>query len=52
MPAGAPAPRQIPRGLPAYAALHLRVADEVRDRRRANPFAALARLEVRLEAVA
>jgi hypothetical protein len=28
------------------------VADEVRDRRRANPFAALVRLEVRLEAVA
>ena len=40
------------RGLPAYAALQLRVADEVRDRRRANPFAALVRLEVRLEAVA
>ena len=40
------------RGLPAYTALHLRVADEVRDRRRANPFAALVRLEVRLEAVA
>jgi hypothetical protein len=40
------------RGLPEYAALHLRVADEVRDRRRANPFAALVRLEVRLEAVA
>jgi hypothetical protein len=40
------------RGLPAYSALHLRVADEVRDRRRANPFAALVRLEVRLEAVA
>ncbi len=40
------------RGLPSYAALHLRIADEVRDRRRANPFAALARLEVRLEAVA
>jgi hypothetical protein len=39
------------RGLPAYAALHLRVADEVRDRRRANPFAAMVRLEVRLEAV-
>lgn len=39
------------RGLPAYAALHLRVADEVRDRRRPNPFAALVRLEVRLEAV-
>ncbi len=40
------------RGLPAYSALHLRVADEVRDRRRANPYAALIRLEVRLEAVA
>lgn len=40
------------RGLPAYSALLLRVADEVRDRRRANPFAALVRLEVRLEAVA
>lgn len=39
------------RGLPAYAALQLRVADEVRDRRRANPFASLARLDVRLEAV-
>ncbi len=39
------------RGLPAYTALQLRVADEVRDRRRANPFAALVRLEVRLEAV-
>jgi hypothetical protein len=39
------------RGLPAYAALHLRVADEVRDRRRPNPFASLVRLEVRLEAV-
>lgn len=39
------------RGLPAYAALQLRVVDEVRDRRRANPYAALVRLEVRLEAV-
>jgi hypothetical protein len=39
------------RGLPTYTALHLRVADEVRDRRRPNPFAALVRLEVRLEAV-
>lgn len=39
------------RGLPAYTALQLRVADEVRDRRRANPFAALVRLEVRLEAI-
>lgn len=39
------------RGLPSYTALQLRVADEVRDRRRPNPFAALVRLEVRLEAV-
>lgn len=37
------------RGLPAYTALQLRVVDEVRDRRRANPFAALVRLETRLE---
>ncbi len=40
------------RGLPAYSALQLRVVDEVRDRRRANPFAALVRLETRLEATA
>lgn len=39
------------RGLPSYSALHLRVADEVRDRRRTNPFASLVRLDVRLEAV-
>jgi hypothetical protein len=39
------------RGLPAYTALQLRIVDEVRDRRRANPFAALVRLETRLEAV-
>jgi hypothetical protein len=39
------------RGLPAYSALHLRVIDEVRDRRRPNPYAALVRLETRLEAV-
>jgi bacteriophage exclusion system BrxC/D-like protein len=39
------------RGLPSYTALQLRVADEVRDRRRPNPFASLVRLEVRLEAV-
>jgi hypothetical protein len=39
------------RGLPAYTALHLRVADEVRDRRRPNPYAALVRVGVRLEAV-
>lgn len=38
------------RGLPSYSALQLRVVDEVRDRRRANPFAALVRLETRLEA--
>lgn len=40
------------RGLPAYSALQLRIADEVRDRRRANPFAALVRLDARLEVVA
>lgn len=40
------------RGLAAYSALHLRVIDEVRDRRRANPFAALVRLETQMEAVA
>lgn len=39
------------RGLPSYAALQLRVSDEVRDRRRTNPFASLVRLDVRLEAV-
>jgi hypothetical protein len=39
------------RGLAAYTALQLRVADEVRDRRRPNPYAALMRLGVRLEAV-
>jgi len=39
------------RGLPSYAALQLRISDEVRDRRRANPFASLIRLDVRLEAV-
>ncbi len=39
------------RGLPAYSALHLRVMDEVRDRRRSNPFAALMRLETRMEAI-
>lgn len=40
------------RGLPAYSALQLRIVDEVRDRRRANPFAALVRLESRLEVTA
>ncbi len=39
------------RGLPTYSALQLRVADEVRDRRRANPYASLVRLDVRVEAV-
>jgi hypothetical protein len=39
------------RGLPAYSALQLRVADEVRDRKRTNPYAALVRLDVRLEAI-
>jgi hypothetical protein len=39
------------RGLPAYTALQLRVADEVRDRRRPNPYATLVRLGVRTEAV-
>jgi hypothetical protein len=39
------------RGLPAYTALQLRVADEVRDRRRPNPYAGLVRLGVRMEAV-
>jgi hypothetical protein len=39
------------RGLPAYSALHLRIADEVRDRNRANPYAALVRLDAGLEAV-
>ncbi|MFV2019207.1 BREX system ATP-binding domain-containing protein [Micromonospora sp. LOL_023] len=33
------------RGLPAYTALQLRVADEVRDRQRANPYAALVRID-------
>ncbi len=35
------------RGISSYSALHLRVADEVRDRRRANPYAALVRLGTR-----
>jgi hypothetical protein len=38
------------RGVPAYSALQLRVADEVRDRHRANPYAALIRLDARQEA--
>ena len=32
------------RGLPAYTALRLRVVDEVRDRRRINPYATLVRI--------
>jgi hypothetical protein len=32
------------RGLPGYTALHLRVADEVRDRRRPNPYAPMVRI--------
>lgn len=32
------------RGLPAYTALQMRIADEVRDRRRVNPYAALVRI--------
>ncbi|GAC1542070.1 MAG: hypothetical protein NVS3B12_29920 [Acidimicrobiales bacterium] len=35
------------RGLVAYTALQLRLADEVRDRNRVNPFASLVRLEAR-----
>ena len=38
------------RGLPAYTALRLRVIDEVRDRRRANPYSALVRIGARTEA--
>jgi hypothetical protein len=37
------------RGLPAYTALQLRVADEVRDRQRANPYAALVRIGARVQ---
>jgi hypothetical protein len=40
------------RGLPAYTALQLRVADEVRDRRRINPYAALVRIGPQMGAVA
>ena len=35
------------RGLAAYTALQLRVADEVRDRQRPNPYAALVRIGLR-----
>jgi hypothetical protein len=38
------------RGLPTYTALRLRVIDEVRDRRRANPYSALVRIGRRTEA--
>lgn len=34
------------RGLPAYTALRMRVVDEVRDRRRVNPYAAMVRVGV------
>jgi len=37
------------RGLPAYTALQLRVIDEARDRRRANPYSALVRIGSRME---
>jgi hypothetical protein len=38
------------RGLPAYTALQLRVVDEVRDRRRINPYATLVRIGAQMEA--
>lgn len=37
------------RGLPTYTALALRVVDEVRDRRRANPYSALVRIGAQSE---
>jgi hypothetical protein len=37
------------RGLQAYPALHLRLTDDVRDRRRANPLAAMVRIGVEAE---
>ena len=40
------------RGLPAYTALQLRVADEVRDRRRINPYSALVRIGAQPQEVA
>lgn len=40
------------RGLPAYTALQLRVVDEVRDRLRINPYAAMVRIGVERKAVA
>jgi len=39
------------RGLPAYTALQLRVADEDRDRRRINPYASLVRIGPQMGAV-
>lgn len=39
------------RGLPAYTALQMRVIDEVRDRRRANPYATMVRISAQPEAV-
>jgi hypothetical protein len=38
------------RGLPAYTALQLRVVDEVRDRRRINPYSTLVRIGSQAEA--
>jgi len=40
------------RGLPAYTALRLRVIDEVRDRRRVNPYSTLVRIGMLPEAAA
>jgi len=40
------------RGLPAYTALRLRVVDEVRDRRRVNPYSTLVRIGMHPEAAA
>jgi hypothetical protein len=40
------------RGLPAYTALQLRVIDEVRDRQRINPYAAMVRVGPQMEVAA
>lgn len=40
------------RGLPAYTALRMRVVDEVRDRRRVNPYSALVRIGMAPEVLA
>jgi hypothetical protein len=40
------------RGLPAYTALRLRVVDEVRDRRRINPYSTLVRIGTQSEVAA